>query len=158
MFVLTVTSARSYQHPSILLQHADDVPDLHRPKLCFPGILVNSGAFLAAATRIALGRKSVFRPGGMRTRIELGIWQGMRISQKLMAILLVLLLGATVYGLIRTTESTTVLPTNGKGKLSAAAQTPLVDQSPLRTAQKLVQLADNPEEQALSREAIRLAG
>ncbi len=81
----------------------------------------------------------------------------MRISQKLMAILLVLLLGATVYGLIRTTESTTVLPTNGKGKLSAAAQTPLVDQSPLRTAQKLVQLADNPEEQALSREAIRLA-
>src|SRR5260370_35939419 len=81
----------------------------------------------------------------------------MRISQKLMAILLVLLLGVTVYGLIRTTESTTVLPTNGKGKLSAAAQTPLVDQSPLRTAQKLVQLADNPEEQALSREAIRLA-
>src|SRR6266571_3140979 len=81
----------------------------------------------------------------------------MRISQKLMAILLVLLLGATVYGLIRTTESTTVLPTNGKGKLSATAQTPLVDQSPLRTAQKLVQLADNPEEQALSREAIRLA-
>src|SRR5258708_38507320 len=81
----------------------------------------------------------------------------MRISQKLTAILLVLLLGATVYGLMRTTESTTVLPTNGKGKLSAAAQTPLVDQSPLRTAQKLVQLADDPEEQALSREAIRLA-
>src|SRR5260370_22717997 len=81
----------------------------------------------------------------------------MRTNQKLTAILLVLLLGATVYGLMRTTESTTVLPTNGKGKLSAAAQTPLVDQSPLRTAQKLVQLADDPEEQALSREAIRLA-
>src|SRR6266581_448461 len=81
----------------------------------------------------------------------------MRTNQRLTAILLVLLLGATVYGLIHTTESTTVLPTNGKGKLSATAQTPLVDQSPLRTAQKLVQLADNPEEQALSREAIRLA-
>src|SRR6266581_3387783 len=81
----------------------------------------------------------------------------MRTNQRLTAILLVLLLGATVYGLIRTTESTTVLPTNGKGKLSATAQTPLVDQSPLRTAQKLVQLAVNPEEQALSREAIRLA-
>src|SRR5260370_8109468 len=81
----------------------------------------------------------------------------MRTSQKLTAILLVLLLGAAVYGLIRTTESTTLLPTDGKGKVPAAARAPLVDQSPLRTAQKLVQLADNPEEQALSREPIRLA-
>src|SRR6266702_5727529 len=81
----------------------------------------------------------------------------MRTNQRLTAILLVLLLGATVYGLIHTTESTTVLPTDGKGKLSATAQTPVVYQSPLRTAQKLVQLADTPEEQALSREAIRLA-
>src|SRR5260370_25823392 len=81
----------------------------------------------------------------------------MRTHQKLTGIRLVVVLGTTVYGLMSTTESTTVPPTNGKGKLSAAAQTPLVDQSPLRTAQKLVQLADNPEEQALSREAIRLA-
>jgi small-conductance mechanosensitive channel len=81
----------------------------------------------------------------------------MKSTQKITAILLVLLLGATVYGLIRTTESPTVFPTAGKGKSAAAAQGPLADQSPLRNAQKLVKLADNPEEQALSREAIRLA-
>ena len=83
--------------------------------------------------------------------------EAMKASQKITAILLVLLLCATLYGLIHTTEPPTVLPSEGKGRPVAAAQGPLVDQSPLRTAQKLVQLADKPEEQALSREAIRLA-
>jgi small-conductance mechanosensitive channel len=83
--------------------------------------------------------------------------QSMKTSQKIAAIFLVLLLGATLYGLIRTTPPPTVLPTPGKGHPSGTTQAPLVDQSPLRTAQKLAQLADEPEEQALSREAIRLA-
>src|SRR5260370_26099880 len=51
MFVLTVTSPRSHQHPSIWFQHADDVPDLHRPKLCSASICVNSRHFAVAGGR-----------------------------------------------------------------------------------------------------------
>ena len=81
----------------------------------------------------------------------------MRTSQKFAAIFLVLILGATVYGLIRTTEPPTVLPSEAKGRPATTGKAALVDQSPLRTAQKLVKLADHPEEQTLSKEAIRLA-
>jgi len=74
-------------------------------------------------------------------------------TQNIAAIVLVALLGAVVYGLFRTEE-----PANGGGsKRAMGVQTSQVDQSPLRTAQKLVKLADTPEEQALSGEAIRLA-
>jgi small-conductance mechanosensitive channel len=74
-------------------------------------------------------------------------------TQNIAAIVLVALLGAVVYGLFRTEE-----PANGGGsKRAMGVQTSLVEQSPLRTAQKLVKLADTPEEQALSGEAIRLA-
>jgi hypothetical protein len=77
----------------------------------------------------------------------------MKTTQNMVALVLVALLGAVVYGLFRTEQ-----PANGGGPRTAmGVQGALVDQSPLRTAQKLVQLADTPEEQALSREAIRLA-
>src|SRR5260370_9472932 len=66
---------------------------------------------------------------------------------------LLALLGAVAYGLFRTGQSAS----SGPSKAVTGAQTTLVDQSPLRTAQKLGRLADSPEEQALSREAIRLA-
>ncbi len=66
---------------------------------------------------------------------------------------LLALLGAVAYGLFRTGQSAS----SGPSKAVTGAQTTLVDQSPLRTAQKLARLADSPEEQALSREAIRLA-
>src|SRR6266851_1727898 len=77
----------------------------------------------------------------------------MKSTQNIAAIVLVALLGAVVYGLFRTEE-----PANGGGsKRAMGVQTSLVEQSPLRTAQKLVKLADTPEEQALSGEAIRLS-
>jgi small-conductance mechanosensitive channel len=81
----------------------------------------------------------------------------MKLTQKLAAVVLVLLLGATVYGLIRTTTAPSDVPSQGHGKNAATKRAPLVDQSTLRTAQKLAQFADNPEEQALSKEAIRLS-
>src|SRR5260370_26274232 len=77
----------------------------------------------------------------------------MKSTQNIAALVLVALLGAVVYGLFRTEQ-----PANGGGpKMAMGVQSALVDQSPLRNAQKLVKLADTPEEQALSREAIRLA-
>ncbi len=88
--------------------------------------------------------------------MEKNLQKEMRTRQKIAAIVLVLLLGAIVYGLIRTTTAPSVVPSQGKGKNAATALAPQVDQSPLRTAQKLAQFADNPEEQALSKEAIRL--
>jgi small-conductance mechanosensitive channel len=81
----------------------------------------------------------------------------MRPLQKAFSITVVLLLGATVYGLIRTTEPPKAAPSASKGKQSVAAQMPLVDQSPLKTAQQLAQLATTPEERPLAEEALRLA-
>jgi small-conductance mechanosensitive channel len=80
----------------------------------------------------------------------------MRPIQKIVAIILVLLLAATVYGLIRTTAPLHVSPSVGKGKQAVAVQPPLVDQSPLKTAQQLAQLANTPEERPLAEEAVRL--
>ena len=80
-------------------------------------------------------------------------WGRMKTTQKIAAIMLIVLLGAVAYGFLRTGQpANTTAPKGAKG-----AQTTLVDQSPMRTAQKLARLADIPDEQALSREAIRLA-
>ncbi len=80
----------------------------------------------------------------------------MRPAQKIAAVILVALLGATAYGLLRTGQPAP-LSSDGNGNHAAGTKAPLVDQSSLRTAQKLAELADKPEEQALSKEAIRLA-
>ena len=81
----------------------------------------------------------------------------MRPIQKIVAITLVILLGATVYGLIRTVEPPKVAPSLGKGKTSLPAQASLVDQSPLKTAQQFAQSATTLEERPLAQEALRLA-
>lgn len=81
----------------------------------------------------------------------------MKSTQKLAAVVLVLLLGATVYGLIHTTEPPKSPPSQGKGKHAVPVPAALVDQSPLKTAQQLAQLAATPEETALAKEALRLA-
>jgi len=85
----------------------------------------------------------------------------MKSTQKIAASVLVLLLGATVYGLIRTAEPAKVSPSLGKGKRAGPTPAPamavLVDQSPLKTAQQLAQLATLPEERPLAQEALRLA-
>ena len=79
----------------------------------------------------------------------------MRPMQKIATIVLVLLLGATAYGLFRTGRPGTG-PSSAGTVNQAAVKTSLVDESPLRSAQKLAEFADKPEEQALSKEAIRL--
>lgn len=81
----------------------------------------------------------------------------MRPALKILAITLVILLGATVYGLIRTTETPKAAPLAGKGKTPPPAQAPLVDQTPLKTAQQLAQSATTLEERPLAQEALRLA-
>jgi small-conductance mechanosensitive channel len=80
----------------------------------------------------------------------------MKTTQKITAAVLVLLLGGTIYGLLRT-EPRAVTPTkNGKGSQAAVTQAPLVDQSPLETAQRLAQMPTSPEELPFAREALRL--
>ena len=80
----------------------------------------------------------------------------MKTTQKIAAAVLVLLLGGTIYGLLRT-EPRAVTPTkNGKGSQAAVTQAPLVDKSPLETAQRLAQMPTSPEELPFAREALRL--
>jgi small-conductance mechanosensitive channel len=81
----------------------------------------------------------------------------MKSTQKIFAALLVLLLGATAYGLFRTAQPAGAPRNNGKSNLASAAQAPLVDQTPLKTAQQLAQLATMEEELPLAKEALRLA-
>jgi len=79
----------------------------------------------------------------------------MRPVQKFFAITVVLLLGATVYGLVRTAEPPKVPPSAGKQPVPV--QQVQVDQSAIKTAQQLAQLATTPEERPLAQEALRLA-
>jgi len=81
----------------------------------------------------------------------------MKPVQKIFAITLVVLLGATVYGLVRTGEPPKVPPSVGKGKQPVTAQAQLVDQSPLKTAQKLSELSMSDDEKLLAGEALKLA-
>lgn len=83
----------------------------------------------------------------------------MKPFQKIFAITLVLLLGATVYGLIRTSEPPKVPASAGKGKQAPPAQQVQIqiDQSPIKTAQQLAQLITTPDERPLAQEALRLA-
>ena len=88
------------------------------------------------------------------------MWGGataMKPVQKICAITLVVLLGATVYGVVRTGEPPKVPPSVGKGKQPVTAQTQLVDQSPLKTAQKLSELPMSDDEKLLAGEALKLA-
>jgi small-conductance mechanosensitive channel len=80
----------------------------------------------------------------------------MKTRQKLFAVLVALLLGATGYGLFRTAQPTGAPPDNGNVKPEAAAPAPLVDQNPLLTAQRLAQMPLSAEELPLAQEALRL--
>jgi len=77
--------------------------------------------------------------------------------QKTIAIVLVLLLGATVYGIIRTVEPPKVPASVSKGKTAVNLEQPLVDQTPLKTAQELAQQVTTSDERPLAQEALRLA-
>ncbi|MGB8323642.1 MAG: mechanosensitive ion channel domain-containing protein [Candidatus Acidiferrum sp.] len=83
----------------------------------------------------------------------------MRKIQRIAALVILVLIGVTVYGIWRTqeTEKPIELAVKNQKKPAAAPQKSLVDQSPLKTAQQLAQLATTHDEKSLAQEALRLA-
>jgi small-conductance mechanosensitive channel len=79
----------------------------------------------------------------------------MRPVQKIFAITVVLLLGATVYGLIRTARPASALRIirSDSGTASASA----VDQTPILTAEKLAKMATTADEQPFAEQALQTA-
>ena len=73
--------------------------------------------------------------------------------QKIAAGGLIVVLGAAGFGIWKLGHTATVTAK----KKAVAAQAALVDQTPLKTAQALAQLADTPEEQELAKGALRLS-
>ncbi len=79
----------------------------------------------------------------------------MRPRQKIGAVALVLLLGAAVYGLIRTAQPPSA-PRN-TGSVPGTAHASAVDQTPILTALKLAQMPTTAEELPFAQEALRIA-
>lgn len=79
----------------------------------------------------------------------------MRKAQKIAAAVIVVLIVAMLYGIWRTHEVEAPLEPQTTA-LKKPAQKSVVDQSPLKTAQQLAQLALTPEEKAFAQEAMRL--
>src|SRR5215475_6155717 len=88
----------------------------------------------------------------------------MKTIHTIAAVVLLVLLGATGYGILHTEPPAVTLPTtalNGSQAHEtgddAAPSQPTVDQSPLKTAQELATLVTLPEERPHAQEALRLA-
>src|ERR1700730_9208579 len=81
--------------------------------------------------------------------------ESMTTTHKVASAVLAVILAATIYGVVRTEQDDGSAALR-KSKIVGVAERPVVDQTELATAQKLAELADKPEEQALSKEAIRL--
>jgi small-conductance mechanosensitive channel len=80
----------------------------------------------------------------------------MKTKQKIAAIVLLALLGAVAYGLFRTGQSASAPASNAKTASGGGAQAPIVDHTPLLTAQRLTQMPTSAEEQPFAEEALRL--
>ncbi len=80
----------------------------------------------------------------------------MKTKQKIAAIVLLALLGAVAYGLFRTGQPASAPTTNTGAAYGGAAQGPIVDQTPLLTAQRLAQMPTTAEELPFAQEALRL--
>jgi len=79
----------------------------------------------------------------------------MRPVQKIFAIIVVLLLGATVYGFIRTSQTSRAAKNSGGA--SGAASTSIVDQTTLQTAEKLARMPTAEEERPFAQDALQIA-
>ncbi len=82
----------------------------------------------------------------------------MQRRNQIAAFLIFLLIALTIFGIWRTREadSSRALAPSKNSKQAASSLT-TVDQSPLKVAQQLAQLATSPEERTFAQEAIRLA-
>jgi len=80
----------------------------------------------------------------------------MKTKREIAAIVLVALLGAVAYGLFRTGQPASAPAMNTKTEYGGPAQAPIVDQSPLLTAQRLALMPTSTEEQPFAEEALRL--
>src|ERR1700719_3888163 len=76
----------------------------------------------------------------------------MQTIQKIAAVVLLATLAAAGFGIVKLGHPSG----SAANKLAAAAQAAVVDQTPLKTASALAQLADTPEEQELAKSALRL--
>jgi small-conductance mechanosensitive channel len=81
----------------------------------------------------------------------------MKTTQRVAAIVLLLLLAAAVYGFLRTGRPANGPAKNAKIASAAAAEGPIVDQTPLLTAQQLAKMPTTAEERPFAEEALRLA-
>ncbi len=79
------------------------------------------------------------------------------MKQKVAAIALLILLGATVYGFFRTGQPANTPAKNTKIASAGSADGPTVDQTPLLTAQRLAKMPTTAEEKPFAEEALRLA-
>ena len=77
-------------------------------------------------------------------------------NQKIAAVVLVILLALSAYGLFRTSQVPALTLPNSTDR-NANGQTGFVDQTPLTTAQGLAALASGDDEPPLAREALRVA-
>src|SRR5207247_1631425 len=81
----------------------------------------------------------------------------MRRSKRLGTVALLALLGATIVGVLCTGGDAGLPATQGTATDGSTGGDSLVDQSPLKTAQRLAALATTPDEQRLAQEAMRIA-
>ena len=80
----------------------------------------------------------------------------MKPARKIVSIVLVVLLGATLYGLIRTGRQTIIPPENGTAAETTPEQAAVVDQTPLLTAQRLAHMPTSAAELPFAQEALQL--
>ncbi len=80
----------------------------------------------------------------------------MKTKRKIAAIVLLALLGAVAYGLFRTGQPASAPTINTEAAYGGAPQGPIVDQTPLLTAQRLAQMPTTAEELPFAQETLRL--
>jgi small-conductance mechanosensitive channel len=80
----------------------------------------------------------------------------MKPAHKIALIVLMVMLGATVYGLVRTERQTSIAPGTRTAIETTPEQTAVVDQTPLFTAQRLAHMPTSAAELPFAQEALRL--
>lgn len=97
----------------------------------------------------------LIQPNRNEDRVSAGEF-AMRPTQKIAAIAILVLAVLTAYEFWHTRPSSEPRPASTKNSVAPAEKSP-VDQSPLKTAQQVAQLATSHDERALAQEALRLA-